>query len=313
MKRNLLRNAGQAACLLLAACLLGGCAALLERSYSAAEPYVDRYWDSGAEDTLRAESYQDLVNSLLLLIEERAEEGIIRCYGDVGEYREAAAAREEVRKETTLGAYLLRDLRISYESGANYSTVTCYMTYREDAEDIDAIMKLSDSQSLVDLLRLSVREERDKLTARFSYDTPREDVIAAVESFWQELCRAEREEAAAASVEILPEDVEDASGEEPGDAPEDPDEAGSPEASGETEEPEDAEPAEEESGGETEPPAEEPSQEWEAQSGPPGEGEPGEGEEPAEPPEEEFPPCPWRIQFYPNQETAEIVEVLLKT
>lgn len=303
MKRNLLRNAGQAACLLLAVCLLGGCAALLERSYSAAEPYVDRYWDSGAEDTLRAESYQDLVNSLLLLIEERAEEGIIRCYGDVGEYREAMAAREEVRTETTLGAYLLRDLRISHESGSNYSTVTCYMTYREDAEDIDAIMKLSDSQSLVDLLRLSVREERDKLTARFSYDTPREDVIAAVESFWQELCRAEQEEAAAASAEILQEDVEDASGEDPG----------NPEEAGEAEEPEDAEPAEEESGEETESPAEEPSQEWEVRSGAPGEGEPGEGEGPAEPPEEEFPPCPWRIQFYPNQETAEIVEVLLKT
>ena len=303
MKRNLLRNAGQAACLLLAVCLLGGCAALLERSYSAAEPYVDRYWDSGVEDTLRAESYQDLVNSLLLLIEERAEEGIIRCYGDVGEYREAMAAREEVRTETTLGAYLLRDLRISHESGSNYSTVTCYMTYREDAEDIDAIMKLSDSQSLVDLLRLSVREERDKLTARFSYDTPREDVIAAVESFWQELCRAEQEEAAAASAEILPEDVEDASGEDPG----------NPEEAGEAEEPEDAEPVEEESGEETEPPAEEPSQEWEVRSGAPGEGEPGEGEGPAEPPEEEFPPCPWRIQFYPNQETAEIVEVLLKT
>ena len=303
MKRNLLRNAGQAACLLLAVCLLGGCAALLERSYSAAEPYVDRYWDSGAADTLRAESYQDLVNSLLLLIEERAEEGIIRCYGDVGEYREAMAAREEVRTETTLGAYLLRDLRISHESGSNYSTVTFYMTYREDAEDIDAIMKLSDSQSLVDLLRLSVREERDKLTARFSYDTPREDVIAAVESFWQELCRAEQEEAAAASAEILPEDVEDASGEEPE----------NPEEAGEAEEPEDAEPAEEESGEETEPPAEEPSQEWEVRSGAPGEGEPGEGEGPAEPPEEEFPPCPWRIQFYPNQETAEIVEVLLKT
>ena len=303
MKRNLLRNAGQAACLLLAVCLLGGCAALLERSYSAAEPYVDRYWDSGAEDTLRAESYQDLVNSLLLLIEERAEEGIIRCYGDVGEYREAMAAREEVRTETTLGAYLLRDLRISHESGSNYSTVTCYMTYREDAEDIDAIMKLSDSQSLVDLLRLSVREERDKLTARFSYDTPREDVIAAVESYWQELCRAEQEEAAAASAEILPEDVEDASGEEPENQ----------EEAGEAEEPEDAEPAEEESGEETESPAEEPSQEWEVRSGAPGEGEPGEGEGPAEPPEEEFPPCPWRIQFYPNQETAEIVEVLLKT
>lgn len=201
MKRNLLRNAGQAACLLLAVCLLGGCAALLERSYSAAEPYVDRYWDSGAEDTLRAESYQDLVNSLLLLIEERAEEGIIRCYGDVGEYREAMAAREEVRTETTLGAYLLRDLRISHESGSNYSTVTCYMTYREDAEDIDAIMKLSDSQSLVDLLRLAVREELEKQTARFPYNTPREEVTGAVERLWREL----QEDAAPPAAEPGPE------------------------------------------------------------------------------------------------------------
>ena len=56
--------------------LLSGCPALLERSYGVSEPYADRYWDSSAEDTLRVESYQDLVNSLLLLVEQRAEEGI---------------------------------------------------------------------------------------------------------------------------------------------------------------------------------------------------------------------------------------------
>ena len=60
--------------------LLCGCGILLERSYSSVEPYANRYWDSGAEDTLRSETYQDLVNSLLLLVEERAEEGTIRCY-----------------------------------------------------------------------------------------------------------------------------------------------------------------------------------------------------------------------------------------
>ena len=54
---------------------LCGCGMLLERSYSSVEPYANRYWDSGAEDTLRSETYQDLVNSLLLLVEERAEEG----------------------------------------------------------------------------------------------------------------------------------------------------------------------------------------------------------------------------------------------
>ena len=47
-------------------------------SYSVSEPYADRYWDSGAEDTLRVDNYQDLVNSLLLLIVEGAEDGVIR-------------------------------------------------------------------------------------------------------------------------------------------------------------------------------------------------------------------------------------------
>ena len=67
--------------LLLAVCLsLSGCASLLERSYSVVEPYTDRYRDSGGEDALRAESYQDLVNSLMMLVEQRAEVGTIRCY-----------------------------------------------------------------------------------------------------------------------------------------------------------------------------------------------------------------------------------------
>ena len=60
--------------ILMALCLLcTGCASLLERSYSSVEPYTDRFWDSTAEDTLKAASYQDLVNSLLMLIEQRSE------------------------------------------------------------------------------------------------------------------------------------------------------------------------------------------------------------------------------------------------
>ena len=296
MKKNLPRAAGQAACLLLAACLLTGCAALLERSYSNVEPYADRYWDSGAEDTLRVESYQDLVNSLLMLVEEHTEDAVIRCYGEAGEYQEVMAAREEVRRETTLGAYLLRNLRLDHEDGTSYSTVTCYMTYREDAEDLASIMVLSDSQSLVDLLRLAVREERDKMTARFSYDMPREEVSAAVENFWQELCLAEMEaaeaaEALAAAGELLPED---------GEPPEDVQEPGE-------EEPPEGAPEDEEPSVEEEPPAAPNS----GEEPPPEQAEdPESPQEPEEPPIE-YPPCPWQINFSPDKETAEIVEVLL--
>ena len=165
---------------------LCGCGMLLERSYSSVEPYANRYWDSGAEDTLRSETYQDLVNSLLLLVEERAEEGTIRCYEEANSYIQAQRARSEVRRETTLGSYLLSGLTFTYDAGTAYSTVTYQMTYREGTEDLDGLMSISDSQSLLDLLRLAVREEHEKLTARFSYDTPTADVNAAVKALWRE-------------------------------------------------------------------------------------------------------------------------------
>ena len=293
MKRNLPRIAGQAVSLLLTACLLTGCAMLLERSYSVVEPYADRYWDSSAEDTLRVENYQDLVTSLLMLIEERAEEGVIRCYGETGEFRQVTAAQAEVRRETTLGAYLLKDLRFSSESGNGYSTITFQMTYREDAEDLDTIMTLSDTQSLVDLLRLAVREELEKQTAHFTYDTPREDVLAAVETYWQELYRQEMEEVRLAEEAVL---LETEREEEP--PPEDEDQIPEnaeerPEEPVEMPEPEEAEPFEQDGEPVTEPPEDDP------------DGEPA--EDPIE-----YPPCPWLVRFYPDHETAEIVEVILQ-
>ena len=174
---------------------LAGCSALLERSYSVVEPYADRYWDASAEDTLRAENYQDLVNSLLLLVEQRSEEGVIRYYTDGSAYDMARQAADEVRRDTMLGSYLLEDVSFDYKAGEGYGTLTYQLTYRQDAEDVDTLMVLSDSQSLVDLLRLAVREGHEKLTARFAYDMPREDVEAAVASLWQEICAGEDGEA----------------------------------------------------------------------------------------------------------------------
>ena len=249
---------------------LCGCGMLLERSYSSVEPYANRYWDSGAEDTLRSETYQDLVNSLLLLVEERAEEGTIRCYEEANSYIQAQRARAEVRRETMLGSYLLEKLDFTYQYSASYSTLTYQMTYREDAEALASIMKISDSQSLVDLLRLAVREEHEKLTARFVYDTPRTEVTDAVEGLWLELCLGEADPAG-----------------NPADIP-DPGETAEP--------PEDEPPAE---GTDVQPEL------------PPEEADPAMGVLAAPPPEETLPDCPWTIRFYPDQDTAEVVEILL--
>ena len=302
---------------LLAACLLlSGCTSLLERSYSVVEPYTDRYWDSSTKDTLRAESYQDLVNSLLMLVEQRTEEGVIRCYEEANSYQQALDAQKEVRDETTLGAYLLERLTFSYETGPSYGTLTYRMTYREGTEDIGSIMTLSDSQSLVDLLRLTVREDREKLTAQFVYDTPREAVIAAVESLWQELCAGEAEaEVPVEGAEGAGEPALSAGGgeETAADGPETEPPAAEDVSSAEgTESPteEDDSPAEgaEPLAVETEPASQPPVPPEEAPvsaSGVP---------DPIDPLPEEpvsYPPCPWTIQFYPDKEMAAIVEILL--
>ena len=275
--------------LLLAVCMsLSGCASLLERSYSVVEPYTDRYRDSGGEDALRAESYQDLVNSLMMLVEQRAEEGTIRCYEEANSYILARRARQEVRQDTTLGAYLLDGLNFTYEGEEGYCTLTCHMSYREDAEDLGSVMTISDSQSLVDLLRLAVREELEKLTVRFVNDTSQTDVTAAIDALWQELCRGEEktepplDEALSQTPEVPETDAQPPLGEDAASL----EDASLDDASTEEGISANASLFSEE-------------------------GTDLDSVEPEEPPEPEYPPCPWRVRFYPHMEAAKIVEILL--
>ena len=288
------RRSGGLLPLALCLCLcLSGCAAMLERSYSFSELYVNRYWDTGAGDTLRAGTYQDLVNSLLMLVEQRAEEGVVRYSARTRSYNEVYSAVAEVRQKTALGSYLLRSMLFRYDAGEDDCTITVQITYREDAEDVGSLMLLSDSQSLVDLLRLHLREEHQRLTAQFVYETERrEDVLAAVQGLWTEMCleeQAKEEEPPPEDVTAPPEGADPLLETEPdveADPPEEPPE----------EPPPDPEPP---AAGEEEPQTEEIP--------------PAEGEEPAAPAagELEIPPCPWEVRFYPDTEYAGIVEIWL--
>lgn len=288
-----------ALCLCLA---LSGCATLLDRSYSVVAPYTDRFWDDRDEDAMRAENYQDLVNSLLMLIEQRAQEGVIRCYGDENLYRQAAAARKEVCDDTMPGSYLVDKLTFSYEGGSRYRTLTFSISYREDAQPLDSIMSISDAQSLVDLLRLAVREGHRVMTAQFTYDTPREDVYSAIESLWRELCRDALGDAAEPAVTVDP-DVPAPSRDGEAGAEQEPDapsaDAGA--ASGDTP-----------PGSPTGPPGGPASADGAPQEG--GEAVPASTDAPPDsvaPPEPDYPSCPWEVRFYPDMDAAGIVEIIL--
>lgn len=295
--------------ILLVSLTLSGCASLLERSYSSVEPYTARYWDSGAEDTLKAESYQDLVNSLLMLIEQRSEEVVIRYYAPDGTdgYAQAVSAKHEVQNETLLGSYLLESLTVIYSSSDGYCTLTYNMTYRENVPDPATLMALTDSQSLVDLLRLAVREGHSSLTAQFISKVSREEVLDAVDSLWQELYLDELEKSGALKPRLPEKNGEEntdltpeAGSEEEADAENSGDESVSDQSTGEDV-------------GDTESGASE-----SAENAPENDPENGENTDTGEPQEEpvepviEFPPCPWKIVFYPDANTAEIVEIVLK-
>lgn len=60
--------------------LLSGCGSLLERDYSVVRPHSSTYYESEDRSVLRAESYQDLVNDLLLLLTGGAKEGTVWLY-----------------------------------------------------------------------------------------------------------------------------------------------------------------------------------------------------------------------------------------
>ena len=89
--------------LLCGALLLSGCG-LLRREYSRTEPHSATYYEGDRRDVLRAESYQDLVNDLLLLVAAHAEEGTVWYYAEeeTDLSREAQRACAEVQQETAL-------------------------------------------------------------------------------------------------------------------------------------------------------------------------------------------------------------------
>ena len=109
--------------------LLSGCS--LERGYSSVEPHENRYWESNDNDILRAESYQDFVNAILLLVEQHEETGTIRLYLSDVDYSTALTlvknACTEVREDTATGSYCLETLGLKEDCSFRFSIMRVLM------------------------------------------------------------------------------------------------------------------------------------------------------------------------------------------
>ena len=167
--------------LTLALCLtLAGCGNIvLERSYSVSAPHSEVYWENENADTLRADSYQDLVNALLLLLGEHSEEGTVRIYGnDEAAASMAEQACREVQEETALGAYLLDYISYTDTQERAYYEMHVRLGYRRTAEEQAGIITATSTEALPDLLRLTAREGAlSRIAVRFTYFTADRDGI----------------------------------------------------------------------------------------------------------------------------------------
>lgn len=148
--------------------LLSGCGAkLLERSYSSVSPHDASYRD-GNRDTLRAGSYQDLVNAILLLLDQHEEDGVIRLYGvdSSAAVQMADAACREVATQTAPGAFLLDYVTYAGSNEPSSYKIDVRFHYRRSAEQHKAMISATSSDAIPELLRLAWRQDRPEAAIR---------------------------------------------------------------------------------------------------------------------------------------------------
>lgn len=166
MKKRMIA-AGAAACLLLT-----GCASLLERRYTTVEEHSSKYWEEEAANVLRAESYQDLVNDILLLVGSHTADAHMRLYyfediSAVADALERAAA--EVKQETPMGAYAVEYITTETRRQRGYDEVDIHIAYRRTMEQVQAVVNATSTAALPNLLDSAVEEGREELAVRVSY------------------------------------------------------------------------------------------------------------------------------------------------
>ena len=177
------RKAGVLAAL-AALCLLTGCASLLEREYSTVEPHSSTFWESEAAGTLRAESYQDVVNDVLLLIGRHTESATIRLYNfsdDMTVAETLEQATTEIQQETPMGAYAVEYITSSSHSQRGYYEISVQISYRRTEQQVQAVVNATSIEALPSLLDAALESGKSELAVRIGYWREEEDP-ALVES-----------------------------------------------------------------------------------------------------------------------------------
>ena len=178
--------------LLIVVLLLSGCGSFLHREYSVVEPHSSSYYEDTKRGVLRAESYQDVVNDLLVLIGQQEKAGEIWLYNvETGMSAEelVAAACREVQQETPLGAYAVEYLTYTIDtSPRSYDAITMTIGYRRSEEQINGMVHTTNISALYDLLSAATGNGAAELVVEIAYfeEAQKEEVYRIVAQVQQE-------------------------------------------------------------------------------------------------------------------------------
>lgn len=172
------RGKALAALLTALSLLLSGCSALLEREYAQISPHNTAPTAEGDPSTLRADSYQELVNALIYLVGEGMEEGTVRLYLDSDQVEdELEAACLEVVQEDPLGAYAVEFIKYSVSQVVAYTQADVQITYRRTREQVSSIVQATGTTAIRGELESALSSFAPACTLRISYFDGDEDLI----------------------------------------------------------------------------------------------------------------------------------------
>lgn len=142
----------------------GGCSLILSRDYLVITPHLENRDDEESGDELRAESYEDLKNSILYLIREGIGEGTIRLYNYSGDAEsDSERAIKDTMNHEPLGAYAVEYMSYRCVRILSYYEVTVSITYQKTPEQIRAIKEAENISAFKELLNSAYTNYEDML------------------------------------------------------------------------------------------------------------------------------------------------------
>ena len=159
--------------LLLAALLcLTGCGSFLEREWYEVKDHSSSYYEGSGRGVLQADTYQDLVNDILILVGNHTEEGTIRLYCSqegLDANEAASSACQEVEHDTPVGSYAVEYLQYTVDDSArNYSEIVLNIGYRRTEQQLNDIVHATNISALQDMLADAAAQGLAELVVQFS-------------------------------------------------------------------------------------------------------------------------------------------------